>query len=150
MSPKTEKHSRVMREMWRRHLVRGARERKGRVEAGGPNCLRSFKHRLLCGGFVRQLLDLVEEKRVRMGLKLFFAVFYHDGVMNTVADSRVRLVSPGNGRRRLLLPSKLCFLAPLSASLRFRLASTFAFSVCLYPPHETICSRIQNFFKFGM
>ena len=83
--------------------------RKGRVEAGGPNCLRSFKHRLLCGGFVRQLLDLVEEKRVRMGLKLFFAVFYHDGVMNTVADSRVRLVSPGNGRRRLLLPSKLWF-----------------------------------------
>ena len=47
----------------------------------------------------------------------------------------------------------ICFLVPLSANLRFRLASTFALtlSVCLsYPPHETICSRIQNFFKFGM
>ena len=42
------------------------------------------------------------------------------------------------------------FLAPLSASLRFRLASTFAFSVCRPLPHEISWTRVQNFFKFCM
>ena len=89
---------------------------KGRVEAG-PNCLRSFKHRLLCGGFVWQLLDLVEKKRVRSGLKLFFAIFYHDGVMNIVGDSSeigvVGEQSAGSSSFVVVSP-KLCLYLELS------------------------------------